>query len=124
VPREIAINPPDPQRRQVRAAFRRPAQLVLARQEPHDVRALDLSADGMAVVAPINPPDGTGCVLRFSLPAKRGSATAVVVEAAVVHSLFSGGLGGFHLQLLFKNLSPPALALIQTYVRNSRGLVL
>ena len=80
------------------------------------VRTVDVSAGGIAIVATFNPPVGCLCTVRFSLPGRTGPFT-VETSGRVVRSVFSSSDDGFRVGLFFDPLSDEAARTLQRYVR-------
>lgn len=108
-------------RQHARRALRTGAQLLVAGSPPFPVRALDISAGGMAVVASIRPPQGLTCMVLVTLPDPGRSPVAVELPATVVHSLFSGSEQGVKVGLSFRAMTPETAALVQRYVESGHS---
>jgi c-di-GMP-binding flagellar brake protein YcgR len=118
-------NPSDPRdgdesrRAHQRAILRAPAQLIVPRQPPIDVRTADVSAGGLAIITQFNPPKHATCSVIFTLPDRQHPGRGgllVRAEAVVAHTTLSSSEGGFRVGLTFLSLTPEALAAIESFV--------
>lgn len=81
------------QRQSPRKSLYTGAVLSLAGQPPVEVRAMNISVDGMCVAAASTMPVGAQCTVHFSLPTKTGGRQLCQVQARVVYSVFSRSQG-------------------------------
>lgn len=108
---------PDSDRRTAeRRTFRTKAVAVINENQVFQVRTLNLSVRGIAVVSHRNIPIGTVISLRFIVPMKVGDSTSIQVQAIVVHSVFSNELDEFNIGLAFIDLSPTDAAAIGSFL--------
>lgn len=69
--------------------------------KPMDVRTIDISLGGMAVVAPVNLRTGVTLTINFTLPARSKGITPVQARVQVMHSILGRDEGGFKIGLRF-----------------------
>jgi c-di-GMP-binding flagellar brake protein YcgR len=103
-------------RRDERRIFRGGALWMPVGKAATQVRTLDVSAGGIAIVATFNPPAGCLCLVRFVLPTRDGPFT-VETSGRVARSVFSSTDDGFRVGLHFDPLSDEAARALQRYVR-------
>ncbi len=101
-------------RKQQRRAIRGMGTFVLPGSQI-EVRLLDISAQGMGVVAPLPMPVGARCNARFGLP-KETQRHPVQVDATVISCILSGNDGGFRLGMQFGSLPSAMRSAIEDYV--------
>lgn len=101
-----------------RRALRRPAWFLLPGVRRLEVRTLDISAGGLAVVAPANPPVGMACTIRLTIPTRNSSAEVIEPRVKVMQSLWSTADEGFKVGLRFQDLSSAHARLIRDYMDN------
>ncbi len=89
-----------------RKPLRVKADVILAAGQSYEVRTIDISAEGVGIVASANPRLGTPFDLRFSIPLKPTGSAAVAARAKVIHSVLSRDEAGFKIGLKF--VSPDA----------------
>jgi c-di-GMP-binding flagellar brake protein YcgR len=94
-----------------RAQLRWPSGAVL------DVRTIDISLEGSAVVAERNLAPGTECQLVFSLLLNGQPTPILTAPVKVVFGSLSGAFGGFRLGLTFGQMSRATQDAIQSYSR-------
>jgi len=103
-------------RKTERKSLRTSATVILGQAQAFEVRALDLSIGGMAIVAQANPKPGMVLAIRFMLPLKPVGYTLFEAQARVVHSVFSSAESGFKVGLSFIGLSAEASAAVRAYL--------
>jgi c-di-GMP-binding flagellar brake protein YcgR len=103
-------------RRDERRIYRSGAVWTPVGMAPVQVRTLDISVGGIALVAAFNPPVGCLCLVRFTLPGREGPFT-VETSGGVARSVFSSTDDGFRVGLYFDPLSDEATRALQRYVR-------
>ena len=81
-----------------------------------EVRTLDISAGGMAILVPSGPPTGATFTVCTALPMKAKPHAPIEVRAQVMHSVYSGALGGFKVGLRFIDLGDDTLATIEAFL--------
>lgn len=101
-----------------RRPLRRPAWFLFPGGQRLEVRTLDISAGGLAVVAPANPPVGMACTIRLTIPTRNGSAEVIEPRVKVMQSLWSTADEGFKVGLRFQELSSAHARLIRDYLDN------
>lgn len=101
-------------RKQQRRAIRGMGSFVLPGSQI-EVRLLDISTQGMGVVAPLPMPIGTRCSARFGLPNESGRLP-VQLDATVIGCVLSGNDGGFRLGMQFSALPSATRSAIEDYV--------
>lgn len=102
-------------RQSERKSLRSKALLQFSGRSGLEVRTLDVSASGMAIVAPSNLPSAAVCIVQLVLPLKKGRFP-LQVNARVVHSIFSGTESGFKVGLQFLGPSPNMAAALAQYI--------
>lgn len=103
-------------RRDERRLFRSGAVWTPVGMAATQVRTLDVSAGGIALVAAFNPPTGHLCIVRFVLPTRDGPLT-VETSGRVARSVFSSADDGFRVGVHFDPLSDEAARALQRFVR-------
>lgn len=103
-------------RKTERKSLRTRATVILGQTQAFEVRTLDLSMGGMAIVAQANPKPGMELVIRFMVPLKPVGYTAFEARARVVHSVFSSSESGFKVGLSFIGLSAAASSAVHGYL--------
>jgi len=98
-----------------RKLLRGKAVLQVPGRPAMDVRTLDISTSGMAVVAPDNLPPSATCTIQFVLPLKRGRQT-VQLNARIVHSVFSNAEGGVKVGMQFLNVPASTTAMVTQFI--------
>ena len=106
----------DERRGQERKILRANAQLRLPGVRPIEVRTLDISVGGMAVVASVNPQAGAACTICIAPVSQPRGAVSVDIRAVIVHSIFSNREDGFKIGLQFADLSPEAIETVSRYL--------
>jgi c-di-GMP-binding flagellar brake protein YcgR len=81
------------------------------------VQTLDISADGISVVAPENLQPGTVFEIRPRLPQKQGGITKIQSRATVAYTVLSSAVDGFKVGLRFVEISASTAAAIQSYLK-------
>ena len=104
-------------RRHERRLLRAKAFLLLPGKEQHLVRTLDVNISGMAIVSPFNTPQGVVVTVRFLLPAQFNGHSPISSPATVTHCVYSGGEDGFKTGLMFQDLPPQVVSMIDQYVK-------
>jgi len=104
------------ERQHVRRVLRTMAQLIVAGSPPFQVRTLDISAGGMAILTTVQPPRGLNCTVQLSLPQTGREPVAMALPVTVAHSIFSSGKEGVKVGLSFNALPPDAAAMVQRFV--------
>jgi len=108
----------DEERRKTeRKALRARATVILGQTQGFEVRTLDVSVGGMAIVAQANPPPGVVLSIRFMMPLKPSGYAPFEARARVVHSVFSSAESGFKVGLSFIDLPADAVAAVNRYLR-------
>jgi c-di-GMP-binding flagellar brake protein YcgR len=108
-----------PDRRQhERKLFRCAAHLLVPGRQPLAVRASDLSLGGIGIVAPVNLPLTTGCVVRFVMPLTPRNGTSFEVQVRVIYSIYSAGEDGFKIGLQFDSVSPELASAISRFMKD------
>lgn len=106
--------PAGDRREHERRVLRSTATILVAGAPPLAVRTLDISASGLGIVAPVNPPVRLNCTVRVTLPLRPKGSVVHESKAVVVHSIFSNVEDGFKVGLRFVDISPEfAMAVIQ-----------
>jgi c-di-GMP-binding flagellar brake protein YcgR len=98
-------------------ALRTHAHVELPGKKYIEVGMLDISLQGMAIVASANPAPGTSFNIRFTIPGPTKGGVLCEERVSVVLSVFSSSLGGFRVSLKFTNLAPASAAAITHYVK-------
>jgi c-di-GMP-binding flagellar brake protein YcgR len=83
-----------------------------------EVRTLDISVGGIAVVLMRNLAPNRHCRIRFSVPDAEGQYAWFESEATVAHSALSGARGGFVVGLQFLNPAESLIAAVKRYVES------
>ncbi len=107
---------PDERRRHTRRSLRGASHLQFASHPAVETRTVDVSASGLGIIAPVNPPTGMACNIRFLLPIEPGRNVTISATALVTHSVFTQAESGFKVGLMFTDLSPQTLGLLMRYV--------
>lgn len=105
----------DERRQEPRKTLRTPATVRVAGQAIQ-VRTLDVSVSGVAIVAAVNPPAGMQLELEFLVPGRQG-VVPIRVHGQVMHSVLCGAENGFRVGVVFRNLDEAARRAIEAYVR-------
>jgi c-di-GMP-binding flagellar brake protein YcgR len=108
--------PPGDRRRDERRLFRGGALWAPMGSSPTQVRTVDLSASGIALVSTINPAIGCRCRVRFAIPTREGVSLTIDVMARVVRASFSGAEDGFRVGIEFDTLEPEAKRALKRFV--------
>lgn len=103
-------------RQHARRVLRSTAQLIVAGSPPFQVRTLDISAGGMAILTTVQPPRGLNCTVLLSLPQAGREPVPVELPVTVAHSIFARGEEGVKVGLSFNGLTPDKVAMIQKFV--------
>ena len=112
--------PPDPSaelRRHDRRLLRTTATVVLAGTQTFEVRTLDISEGGAAIVAAANPKSGTVFQIRMAIPRKAKDSIPIEAEVQVMHSIFVNSEQGFRIGLRFVRIEPAAAAAITQFLK-------
>lgn len=104
-------------RRSQRKALRTGAVVGLPGGQRFEVRTLDISTGGLAIVAGANPRPGTRFELEFALPMGSRGVMPVRVTAQVAHSVFSSAENGFKVGLFFVDPQPQLAQAVAAYMR-------
>jgi c-di-GMP-binding flagellar brake protein YcgR len=113
------MNTPVPgieQRRHKRRYLQVTAHVALPDSQVVEVRTIDVSAGGLAVIGAINPKVGETLFIRFGIPLKSGGRTAVQATVKVEHSIYGAAERNFKIGLRFLKLEPEAVSSIAQYV--------
>lgn len=102
-------------RQDPRKTLRTPATVRVAGQS-FQVRTLDVSVSGVAIVAAVNPPAGMSLEVEFLLPGRNG-VSRVSARAQVMHSVLCGAENGFRVGVTFSALDETSRRAIDVYVR-------
>ncbi len=105
----------DERRQEPRKTLRTPATVRVAGQALQ-VRTLDVSVSGVAIVAAVNPPAGMRLELEFLLPGRKG-VVPVRARGQVMHSVLCGAENGFRVGVTFTELDDASRRAIEAYVR-------
>ncbi|MDO9314084.1 MAG: PilZ domain-containing protein [Burkholderiaceae bacterium] len=101
-----------------RCYLRGVATVVLSPKDSFEVRTLDISSGGMAIVAAANPRPGTTFSIKVSLPLRPKGFTAIEARVQVMHSILASDEQGFKVGLQFVNLdTATAAAIVQFLTR-------
>jgi c-di-GMP-binding flagellar brake protein YcgR len=103
-------------RKSVRRILRTTATVILNESQTFEVRTIDISVHGMAIVAPANPQVGVVFYIRFKVPSKTKKAENFEAKVKVVHSIYAGSESGFKIGLYFIKLKPEFASVIQQYI--------
>ena len=103
---------PDERRQHPRRSLRGASRLQVAKHPVVETRTVDVSASGLGIIAPINPPTGMACNIRFLLPIHPERNVTISTTALVTHSVFTQAESGFKVGLMFTDLSPQTLGLL------------
>ncbi len=106
----------DQRRKHERKPYHAPGQLLVADKRIIDIRIVDISLGGMAVIAPFNPPHASLCVVRFALRNSSETNTTLLIRSAVTHSIFSSREDGFKVGLVFRSLSDDAQSVLRQFL--------
>lgn len=106
----------DERRRHTRRSLRGASHLQFASHPAMETRTVDVSASGLGIIAPINPPPGMACNIQFLLPIEPGRNLSLSATALVTHSVFTQAENGFKVGLMFTDLSTQTVALLTRYV--------
>ena len=79
---------------------------------------MDISAEGLGVVAALNIPAQTNCSVRLTLPMKPLGGATIDVHVFVTHSVFSTPENGFKLGLQFTNVSTTIAQAIAKFMQS------
>lgn len=96
-------------RQQGRKLLRGVGYLVLSPHVALGVRLLDVSVDGLGVVAAANLAGGTTGTLRFSVPDGHAGRQSFEIGVVVLHSILSGEDDGFRVGMRFEPGLPAAV---------------
>ena len=105
----------DERRQDPRKTLRTLATVRVGRQA-FQVRTLDISASGVAIVAAVNPPAGMQLELEFLVPGRKG-VVPVRVRGQVMHSVLCGAENGFRVGVAFRELDAAGRRAIEAYLR-------
>jgi c-di-GMP-binding flagellar brake protein YcgR len=103
-------------RKSARRVLRTSAIVILSDSQTFEVRTVDVSTTGLAIVAPANPKVGVTFYIRFKVPTKANGAENFEAKVRVVHSIYAGTESGFKIGLSFIQLAPSFAAVIQKYL--------
>ncbi|MFM9917016.1 MAG: PilZ domain-containing protein [Rhizobacter sp.] len=104
-------------RQHERRYLRGVATVVLSPKDSFEVRTLDISAGGMAIVAAANPRPGTTFSIQVSLPLRPKGFTAIEARVQVMHSILASDEQGFKVGLQFVSLDAPTAAAVIQYLK-------
>lgn len=93
-----------------------PVNLALDQRQVIDVRSIDVSVGGIALVAQLNLPVEAQGELSFTLRLRKGSSHVIRSRAIVRHTFYSQRNHGFVSGLQFTNLEPAMLETLQTFL--------
>ena len=96
-----------------------PAKLMLTGKRIVDVRTVNLSAGGVALIAPENLPIGTACEIRLELPTKEAGKFTLYLGVLVMNTVFSSREDGFKTGLKFTHPNAEQLARIAAFVQDA-----
>lgn len=114
----MTITAPGFERRQhERRYLRTVATVVLGPVQTFEVRTVDISAGGMAVVAAANPQPGTTFTIRVPLSFPHEGVVVVETRAQVMHSVLASDEQGFKIGLRFVSLEAAAASTILRYLK-------
>jgi len=97
--------------------MRTAAVIVFPSQQTFEVRTLDISSGGMAIVAQANPRVGAAFTIQFTIPGKPTGGVPFEARAKVVHSVFSSEENGFKIGIAFTALPAASAAALLHYIR-------
>lgn len=100
-----------------RKSLRVLAFLVFPGMAPIPVRTIDISANGMCIVASANPPPNVQCGFQLNLPKKPSGAFALSGRVRVIDSVLARHDDGFRISLQFLNLSAQGAAEVAQYIK-------
>lgn len=118
VEQKVEAQPEDgsERRKSVRRLLRTTATVILNESQTFEVRTIDVSLHGMAIVAPANPKVGVIFYIRLKVPSKAKGAENFEAKVKVVHSIYAGSESGFKIGLNFIKLKPEFASVIQKYI--------
>lgn len=117
IPAPAGMVPMHERRQHERRVLRTPAKLQFGNQPAMDARTLDVSVSGLGLVAPVNPPQGTPCSVKFAVPTQADRFVTLSAQAVVTYSVYVRNEDGFKLGLMFSDLPFEAGAVILRYVK-------
>ncbi|NEX19290.1 PilZ domain-containing protein [Thiorhodococcus mannitoliphagus] len=100
-----------------RRALHGAAEIVAEGYGTVPVSIVDISVEGMRIVAPFNPREGVLFLLKTRLPLRPSGSLGVEVNVRVANSILTGHEDGFTVGLTFLNLSDEAEQAIRGYIR-------
>ena len=103
-------------RKSVRRVLRTTAVVILNESQTFEVRTVDVSINGMAIVAPANPKPGVVFYIRFKVPLKNKGYENFESKARVVHSIYSSSESGFKIGLNFIQLPQNFATLLEKFI--------
>lgn len=106
----------DDRRQEARKPLRTPAT-VRAGGKAFQVRTLDVSVSGVAIVAAVNPPVGMPLEVEFLVPGRSG-VTRICLRGQVMHSVLCGAENGFRVGVGFNAPDEASRRAIEAYVRS------
>ena len=110
---------PSERREYTRVMLRANGRLTAPNGESFKVRALDISAGGVAAVAQSNLKEGSVFRINLPLPLRPQGTIALEADVEVMHSIFSNQEDGFKLGLRFTKLEQKASSAIMAFVKSS-----
>ena len=113
----MTIPPPvDNQRQHERRSLRSVAIVTLSPTQSIEVRVLDVSVGGMAIVAAANPRPGITFTIKIPIPTRPTGAVIIEAQAQVIHSVLARDQDGFKVGLRFVDLRDDAALAIRQYL--------
>ncbi len=113
----ISYSQTDDRRRHDRKMFCCKAYLTLLHQKPILTYTVDISHDGICVIASENLKPHSLCKIRFSLLMNTNVKHFVEVDARIISSIYRSG-DGFRISLQFVNTSASAISSIVEFLEN------
>ena len=110
------LKPASDRRVAERKSLRVDAVVTLPGDQRFTVRTIDISREGVGIVAGANPSPGTRFVIEFPLPLRSRSAMPLRVSTRVAHSVFSSSEGAFKIGLAFIDLPAQAAQAIAEFM--------
>lgn len=103
-------------RKNPRRVLRTTATVILNGTQTFQVRTIDISIGGMAIVAPANPKPGVTFTIRMTIPLGSKGTEAFEAKAKVMHSVYANAESGFKIGLSFIKLSESSAATVEKYL--------
>lgn len=103
-------------RKHARRILRAPALVRVGDGPIQRCRTLDVSVSGLGLLIPLNPRQGTRCVLSFHMPPGDDRLPPWTTPAVAMHSIYDGTENGFKVGMQFSDLPEVCRSLIVRYV--------